>query len=102
VTGGGSFDGLDGTSNCSLDYANYSSCGNDFSLNYNGSYYTHSAGDPTSFRRRIEIEEDGDSRVVTSIVVWDSSTPPDESQVDDCNASNKCVFSQSTLTDWGE
>lgn len=109
-----SFDGLDEVDNCSLDYDNSSVCGNESNLDlyYNGNFYTYSPSDAdeTRFKRRIIIEDPdsgaapGDRiRDVLSIVTWSGSDPepPSTFNKDDCTTSNKCVFSEAILTEWG-
>jgi len=101
VTGGNSFNGIGATTNCSLDYSD-NTCGGDFMLNYNGTFYVQ-GGIDTKFKRRIQIIGSGDNRTVTSLVTWNSSgNPPMASNIATCTTGNKCVFSESVLTEWGE
>lgn len=98
--------------NCRVDYNDslgaVLTCGSESkTLNLNGNYYSHNAtgGTATKFRRTIHLDFDdstassSDDVVVTSFVSWDGSNPPDNK--DNCGVSDKCVFSESTLRDWG-
>lgn len=68
-------------------------------------FYVHGGGDATKFRRNISLDfddataSDSEEVVVTSFVSWDNNNP--ETTISSCTVVNKCVFSQSTLTDWG-
>lgn len=70
-----------------------------------GNYYSHNAGIATKFRRTIHLDfssgnpSTSNNVVVTSFVDWDGGNMPDNK--DDCGVSDKCVFSESTLRDWG-
>jgi prepilin-type N-terminal cleavage/methylation domain-containing protein len=67
-------------------------------LKWNGSYYNTSDGTDTKFSRRIVISGIGETRIVTSYVIWGGSSFP---AIADCNAASKCVYAQITLTKWG-
>lgn len=75
--------------------------GANLALNVDGNgFYTHSNGTATKFRRRIILDySDGENLIVTSLVSWDADDPP--ILVSDCTVENKCVFSMTTLTEWG-
>lgn len=75
--------------------------GSSYVLNIDGnSFYTHRAGSPTKFRRRIVLNYlDSENLIVTSLVSWGNIDPPDS--ISGCTVEDKCVFSQSTLTEWG-
>lgn len=60
-------------------------------------YYMHDNGTSTKFRRTISLNYDNNNLIVTSFVSWDGNNP----DTADCKVENKCVFSESTLTDWG-
>lgn len=82
-----------------INSVNVTSCGTSKVLNVAGGYYVHSAGTATKFRRTIDLKYAGDDLIVTSFVSWDGSDP--DTATGTCNVTNKCVFSQTTLTDWG-
>jgi prepilin-type N-terminal cleavage/methylation domain-containing protein len=63
------------------------------------SCYSQSAGSPTKFRRKIGISSLGETKVVTSMVVWERSDYP--STTTSCNAANKCIYAEIILTKWG-
>jgi Tfp pilus assembly protein PilV len=71
-------------------------------LNIDGNgFYTHTAGaTPTKFRRIVVLNNSNtDELIVISFVSWNGSNPP--TSISACTVENGCVFSQSTLTDWG-
>ena len=58
--------------------------------------YTHSGGTPTQYSRKINISGSGNTRMVTSMVVWGGSAtsfPP----VSNCTVDTKCSFLQAIL-----
>ncbi|MFA6183795.1 MAG: hypothetical protein WC682_01695 [Parcubacteria group bacterium] len=96
------------SNNCNVDINSTSiSCGvADKKLYINGSnFYVHSGGTLTKFSRRMTLDfnntdaSDSSSVTVTSLVTWNYSGPPGSKN--DCTIENKCVFSESILTDWG-
>lgn len=70
-------------------------------------FYVHDGccGNSTKFRRRITLDFDdanaasSEEVIVTSFVSWDGSDPVADTS--SCVTINSCVFSRSTLTDWG-
>lgn len=74
----------------------------DKKLYYKNGFYVHDGtGTDTKFQRKIELDFDNPSPgdlTVTSIVIWGGSFPA----LANCNISNKCVYTQSVLTRWGE
>jgi len=72
-------------------------------LYYYGDFYVHnnSAGEATKFQREIELSYNAtdDEFTVTSIVIWGNNFP---TLLGDCNIGNKCAYTQSILTKWGE
>lgn len=75
--------------------------GSSYVLNIDGNdFYTHRAGSDTKFRRRMVLNYlDSENLIVTSLVSWGNIDPPDS--ISDCTVEDKCVFSQTTLTEWG-
>jgi len=76
-------------------------------LYYDGSnFYVHDdTGTQTKFQRKIKLDYNtgnaaaADDLTVTSLVIWGSDFP---AALADCNVSNKCVYTQSVLSRWGE
>ncbi|KKP67268.1 MAG: hypothetical protein UR66_C0018G0008 [Candidatus Moranbacteria bacterium GW2011_GWE1_35_17] len=90
------------SNDCRTDISsgNVTSCGTSKVLNVDANgYYVHSAGTATKFRRTIDLDYNGDDLTVTSFVSWNGSNPP--TSASSCTVIAKCVFSQTTLTDWG-
>ncbi|MEF3692397.1 MAG: hypothetical protein V3574_05075 [Candidatus Moraniibacteriota bacterium] len=99
--------------NCFLDYIHSEvsdtkcDAGKDATGKYlylDGLFYSGDhTGIKTKFRRRILFEPDGGTPIkyvkVTSMVDW--SNRSDFLNLGNCVLSEKCVFSQSILTDWG-
>ena len=98
--------------NCRVDYNTFIFSNTDCSsgknlggrfLSLQGLFYRNSNTD-SKFKRRVILEAEGDketdaeSAKVTSMVYWSSGSFPD---ISDCTIVNKCVFSQSILTNWG-
>ncbi len=75
--------------------------GASYGLNTDGlGFYTHGSGTGTKFRRRMVLDySDNKNLIVTSLVSWNTNNPPDI--VSSCTIASKCVFSQTTLTNWG-
>ncbi|HBI17470.1 MAG: hypothetical protein UR60_C0038G0005 [Candidatus Moranbacteria bacterium GW2011_GWF2_34_56] len=72
----------------------------DYVLNISGNFYTHRSGTPTKFRRKLVLDYlDIENLIVKSFVSWDNANPPDN--ISECTVESKCVFSQTTLTEWG-
>lgn len=71
-------------------------------INPNG-FYTHESGSDTKFRRRLLLDYRHSEKrmIVTSLVSWDNSDPPTTNLTINCVVGKKCVFSQTTLTEWG-
>jgi len=95
-----SFEDVDENTGCAMDMNSNSCDSTNFSLNYNGAYYVVGSG--SKFSRKIIIEDPGsdpEERTVLCLVSWNSSTPLDEK--DKCTASGKCVFSEASLSEWG-
>lgn len=72
-----------------------------FVLNVSGNFYTHGGGTATKFRRRLLLNYDSSEKkmILKSLVSWDNNNPPDNTS--GCTVANKCVFSETTLTQWG-
>jgi Tfp pilus assembly protein PilV len=70
------------------------------SLDSNGFYGKFPSGTETKFRRKTSfvLDPSGNKLEVTSMVLWGNILP---SNIDACTIGNKCVFSQSVLTNWG-
>lgn len=88
---------------CIISYGSSSSlsCGGGvYLLNYDvDNFYTHNAGTPTRFQRKIIISDVGTDKNIISMVIWGGSFPADFST---CNTSTKCAFAPLTLTTYGE
>jgi len=94
---------------CRIDYlsSDLNTCngGLTFKLYVSGGFYSHTAGTDTKFRRRILLDYDGSNSnnsteaTITSLVSWNSASVPDNKA--SCTVQNKCVFSESKITDWG-
>jgi Tfp pilus assembly protein PilV len=86
-----------------IDSGNATSCNNGVNhknLYLNSGFYTHNnAGTGTKFRRRIVFQWVGPGVAVTSLVSWSGADP--SPNVTMCRITNKCVFSQIILRDWG-
>ncbi|MDX9913148.1 MAG: hypothetical protein RBS77_01040 [Candidatus Moranbacteria bacterium] len=85
-----------------IDYGSGILCaGASYALYVNAAgFYTHNStgATATKFRRAITLDySNSDDIVVTSFVSWDNGNP----DTSNCTTANKCVFSQSTLTNWG-
>ena len=68
---------LSSSNHCVDYYGNVVVCGNKFRINTANGFYQYpvSAGDMvTKFSRTINISDGGESRVVTSVVSWDSKS----------------------------
>jgi len=72
---------------------------------------TQPAANRSKFQRRIYVNESSDMKIVSSVVLWGSTTyssiyPTDPSSnpssVTNCTASKKCAFAQAIFTRWGE
>ncbi|MDQ1284248.1 MAG: hypothetical protein QG620_596 [Patescibacteria group bacterium] len=69
-------------------------------LNSDGLYvHDPPGGEETKFLRNIYLFENGERLTVRSMVVWDRDDFPSATN---CTASNKCSFSTTVLTKWGE
>ncbi|MFA6160370.1 MAG: hypothetical protein WC678_04785 [Parcubacteria group bacterium] len=95
-------------SNCRIDITSTAVLGNgSFTLKSRASdnVYNHTSGADTKFQREIQVEYDGvdkNTAKITSIVVWGSKSFADVSPLNTkCNSSNKCAYTQTTLTRWG-
>lgn len=97
----------DSTAGCRIDVGSINICEDsppDYLLSYSGSFYVHdSSGSATRFSRKViinTIASSPDEKEILSIVTWDYSgdTPSDKA---DCTVGEKCVFSEATLTEWG-
>lgn len=111
---GGSFDRLSQNSFCRINYnddlsawstANDCSLGasvDPYVLSYTGNYYQweNLPANKTKFARRIKIEEEdgGETRKVSSIVSWNNKYI----DVGSCTTSNECVYAEAKLTKWDE
>lgn len=64
-------------------------------------FYSHDSagGTATKFRRTLTLDYNDTDKtmVVTSFVSWNGANP----NINNCTNQNKCVLSQSTLTNWG-
>ena len=102
----GSFNGMPTSNNCRIDYTGSASlsCGlsnndDEYTLSYSGNYYKRDALNKTKFGRRIAIQDPGDgTRVIVSIVSWKN----EYITTANCNVGNRCVYTRSVLTKWGE
>lgn len=91
---------------CRISYDDATTCsylGSNYDLKLKtdsgGEFYSHSGGSVTKFFRKINIRKQGDTRIVTSYVIW---SRPDFPALSDCNPAHKCVYATITLTQWGE
>lgn len=106
AVGNNSFVSMPTSNNCRIDYTGSSSLqcglsnnGNDYTLSYSGNYYKWDVLNKTKFNRRIAIQDPGDgTREIVSIVSWKN----EYITTANCNTSNKCVYTRSVLTKWGE
>lgn len=81
----------------------YSVSGENTRLYLLSGYYRHvSSGDSTPFSRKIIIETQGDSKLVTSVVVWDDGEFPTNPDTGNCNLRRKCTFTEIILNKWRE
>lgn len=82
-------------------YSSVDCSGASRALNINASgFYVHDAGTATKFRRTIALDyRSGNEMIVTSFVSWDGSNPTTDKSL--CLVEDKCVFSESTLGEWG-
>ncbi len=113
VNGNLTFNNIEKTDNyaCAIDIDNIS-CGlvnrvdckfpataeTNCSLYFNNNKYTYAdTGTKTKFKREVEIKSS--PRIITSKVSWAPGKVPGTSN---CNITNKCVFSRTILTKWGE
>lgn len=99
--------------NCRVDYGTFILSNTDCSsgdnlggrfLSLQGLFYKNSNTN-SKFKRRVVLEANDDNKgeyaesvKVTSMVYWSSGSFPN---IDSCTIANKCVFSQSILTNWG-
>ena len=98
------FENMDNSLTYKIDYYNNGlvQYNNNYQLNYNNNgFYTHSNGDQTKFRRKIEISNYPSSgtvigRTIKSIVWWSGEA----SAPGICNIGTKCVSSEEVLTSW--
>lgn len=72
----------------------------DLNLYYNNGFYVKNppGGTGTKFKRKLEFSTSGNQLTVTSMVVWGGNFYT----VANCNATNKCVYTEIVLTKWGE
>ncbi len=98
---GGAFSNLAACINCKIDYTmtDVTSFG-DNNLKINSGYYRHSGSTASKFDRKIEIIGAGDTRDVTSMVVWEGASFQPTQPTNKCTVQNKCVYAQITLTQW--
>ncbi len=100
------FNGLDAEDSCRVDAVSGLICPSaTFNLDYTNDVvafrFEHSAGTATKFSRKIVIEEPSVAeRKVRSFVYWGSTVPLSDGS--NCLNINKCVYAETTLTDWGE
>lgn len=74
-------------------------------LQYSGGLYAHISTAPSRFSREISIKHTPapiESVTIRSFVYWDPAnfTPANSGDSANCTASNKCVFTEVTLTAW--
>lgn len=118
VSGSDTYNNIDATgmSSCALDVVNVSCSSNsdnnvdcrfdhtadtNCSLYFNNGKYTRiPGGKKTKFKRGIKILAIGNLRIIISKVNWNPQKKIPS--LAECNIANKCVFSISTLTTWGE
>lgn len=101
---GGSFnDGISTDGTYCIDYADVTtaSCG-DGQLYQSGDWYVHNTTSlQTLFKRKIYIDNRVDELAIKSYVVWrDGTFPSSLSNPSSCTLANRCVFSQTVLTNW--
>lgn len=91
---------------CRIDYNINKNCTlGMFFLKFDGNFYNHGSGSEiTKFFRKINIRTEGNTRVVTSYVIW--SRPWNGSgflnpNLNNCNPARKCVYAAVTLSQWG-
>lgn len=75
-------------------------------LNYNWANHTYShntgAGQtPTKFSRQIRLVNNGNDKIVTSIVIW-KGIFSDIEDITDCTTGAGCSYAEATLTKWKE
>jgi prepilin-type N-terminal cleavage/methylation domain-containing protein len=87
------------SSDCRIDY-NDSTCSSSgsYNLNFGGGFYNYGSGSATKFSRKITINTNGETKEITSYVIW---SRPDFPALSSCSVSNKCVYVTITLTQWG-
>jgi Tfp pilus assembly protein PilV len=95
------FDSPFPSGSCGIDYNVHKNCDfGSYNLNFDGNFYNHGLGAATKFSRKIAISGSGETKTITSYVVWEETSLPDDST--NCSVSNKCVYATITLTKWGE
>jgi len=80
------------TASTSIDFVSSA----DYRLNLVGDSYSHSNGEATRFSRKIDISDDGEQRIITSTVVWNSEG--DFPAIADCNILNECATANSVIS----
>lgn len=70
-------------------------------LNISNDWYVHTGGAPSNFKRKVRLNQSGDSLTITSYAVWaDGSFPSSIDNPTACTIANKCVFTRTILTAW--
>lgn len=80
------------TASTSIDFVSSA----DYRLNLVGDSYSYSNGEATRFSRRIDISDDGEQRIITSMVIWNSEG--DFPAIADCNTLNECATANSVIS----
>lgn len=83
--------------NYRISYDNINMNNGSKAFNLKDGFYSHSGGSATKFSRKIAISTSGETRKVTSYVIWGITDFPAT-----CDISNKCVYAEIVLTKWGD
>lgn len=62
--------------------------------------YNHTTGTNTKFSRQIVIGKNGNSRIVTSMVLWKQASFPTLAELAKCTTGYGCAYVQETMTAW--
>jgi prepilin-type N-terminal cleavage/methylation domain-containing protein len=91
---------------CRIDYdsTTCSSGSPELKFDPGSRFYSDTGSETTKFFRKINIRTEGDTRVVTSYVLWSrpwSGSGFSDPDLNNCNPAHKCVYTTITLTQWG-
>ncbi|MBI2439216.1 MAG: hypothetical protein HYV45_01285 [Candidatus Moranbacteria bacterium] len=113
ASGGNGFGvGFSTNHHCRVDYSPTAfSCGNQdptnnssrYTLQYVSGFYRHNNTSGEKFSRYIYVDFNGsDAATVKSFVYWGSASPSgiDSGTTTNCVTSNKCVYTEVSLTSW--